>query len=62
MLTQLLSEKDLARTLQVSVVTIRRWRMFGSGPDFIRCGGRVIRYQIEAVNRWLLENNPRRVA
>ena len=59
MTNQLLSDKDLARMLQVAIVTIRRWRMFGTGPDYIRCG-RGIRYQIESVNKWLMDRNSRR--
>ena len=60
-LIKLLSEKDLAEILQVSIVTLRRWRMFGRGPVFIRCG-RAIRYETESVSQWLSERNSQKAA
>jgi predicted DNA-binding transcriptional regulator AlpA len=54
---QLLTEQDLARMLQVSIITVRRWRAAGKGPKFVRCGTKVVRYRIAAVNHWLLMGN-----
>ena len=59
MTNQLLNEKDLARMLQVSCITLRRWRMFGTGPEWVRCG-RAVRYQPEAVNQWLTDQGSRK--
>lgn len=52
---QLLSERDLARMLQVAVVTVRRWRINRIGPEYVRCGDRVIRYRVESVHGWLIQ-------
>lgn len=52
---QLLSKRDVARMLKVAVVTVRRWRINRMGPEYVRCGDKVIRYRMESVHRWLIQ-------
>ena len=37
----LLDEKEVAKTLNVKVATLRRWRWAGKGPRFLKIGGAV---------------------
>ena len=46
---ELLTEHDVARLLRVSVATIRRRRLFGQPPDYIKIGASV-RYRREAIS------------
>jgi phage terminase Nu1 subunit (DNA packaging protein) len=52
---RLLTERELADWLKVSIPTLRRWRMEGIGPEFIKCGPSLVRYQLATVQRWLSE-------
>jgi predicted DNA-binding transcriptional regulator AlpA len=52
---KMLTERELADWLKISVPTLRRWRMEGIGPEFIKCGPSLVRYQLAAVQRWLAE-------
>jgi excisionase family DNA binding protein len=49
----LMSVKELAELLQVSVKTIYDWRYRGLGPTAIRVG-RHVRYDPGEVERWLV--------
>jgi len=53
---QMLSEKHVAKMLNVSVAALRRWRREGRGPDFTRCE-RCIRYSVSAIQRYASENS-----
>ena len=53
---QLLTEKELAEMLKISEATARRWRAVGAGPEFVRCGPALVRYQLSTVERWLAES------
>jgi hypothetical protein len=46
------NEHQLAAMLNISVATLRRWRLLGYGPKFIKLGA-AVRYQIKDVNLWL---------
>jgi excisionase family DNA binding protein len=48
----LVSVKELAELLQVSVKTIYDWRYRGLGPKAIRVG-RYVRYEPDEIERWL---------
>ena len=48
----LLKEKQVAETLRVSVAALRRWRIEGRGPRFIRVE-RLVRYREADVQAWL---------
>jgi hypothetical protein len=41
---QLCNEKELAAKLRVSLATVRKWRLEGSGPPFIKIGP-MVRYR-----------------
>ena len=49
----LLNDHEVAGTLGVSVATVRRWRLLGTGPRWIRIGGAAIRYRPEDVKAYL---------
>lgn len=50
----LMSEKELARFLGISLSSVKRLRASGEGPPFVRIG-RVVRYDPEQVRAWLRE-------
>jgi hypothetical protein len=54
-LPQMLSEKQAARILAVSIAALRRWRREGRGPEFTRLE-RCVRYNVKAIEGWLAEN------
>lgn len=49
---ELLTEADVAVALRKSRVTLRRWRVLGEGPRYIRVG-RNIRYMKGDLEQWL---------
>jgi predicted DNA-binding transcriptional regulator AlpA len=48
----LLTPKEAARFLRVSVSWLAKARMRGDGPPFIKMGGRSIRYSDAALQQW----------
>ena len=60
-LPQMLSERQTARLLAVSVAALRRWRREGRGPRFARVEG-CIRYDLRAIERFLAENSSKGTA
>ena len=46
-----LSNRDLAERFNVSVDTVRRWRLHGEGPTGVRIGKHV-RYAVADVEAW----------
>lgn len=48
----LLNEKQLSARLGLSGITLRKWRMVGDGPRFLKLGG-AVRYPESAVRTWL---------
>jgi hypothetical protein len=52
---QMLGEKQVAARLNVSVATLRRWRMLRQGPDYIRYAGSggSVRYHPAAIERFI---------
>jgi Helix-turn-helix domain len=55
-LPQMLSEKEAARILAVSIAALRRWRREGRGPTFIRLE-RCVRYDLRSIELFLAENS-----
>lgn len=51
--------QDVSKFLSVPVTTLHQWRYLGVGPDAFRVG-RHLRYDPEAVRRWLIEKCSRR--
>ena len=48
----LLGEREVAQCLAVSVATVRRWRLLGNGPKFLKIIGSV-RYRAADVKAFL---------
>ena len=48
-----LSVAEIAERLGISVSTVRRWRLTGEGPRWIRIGGASIRYSIRDLDDWV---------
>jgi predicted DNA-binding transcriptional regulator AlpA len=48
----LLNETQVSETLQVSLASLRRWRVLGQGPRYVKVGG-LVRYRPEAINQWV---------
>ena len=48
----LLTEKDVAKIIGLSLATVRRWRMTKKGPRFLRIGASV-RYHADDVKAFL---------
>jgi hypothetical protein len=46
---RLLTEKNLAERWGYSPNTLRKWRVEGRGPDFIKLIGRGIRYDLDVI-------------
>ena len=51
-LTSLLNEADVARITAMSLASVRRWRLLGRGPRFIKIGA-AVRYHPHAVEAFL---------
>ena len=47
-----LTENEVAELLKVSTSLLRRLRYSGEGPDFIRVGKKLIRYDFEKLKGW----------
>ena len=48
----LLSERELAAICGLCMAAIRRWRLLGKGPRYIKVGA-AVRYRLDDVNNWL---------
>lgn len=47
-----LNEKDVARITGLSLATVRRWRLFGQGPRYLKIGA-AVRYKPGDLTAWL---------
>lgn len=52
MLSDLLTEKDVAKKLNVSLACLRRWRLEKRGPQFVKIG-QLVRYRPDELENWL---------
>jgi predicted DNA-binding transcriptional regulator AlpA len=50
----LLNETQVAEKLQVSLACLRRWRLHGQGPEYIKVGP-LVRYRPESIDNWIDE-------
>ena len=48
----LLTEQEVAKQLRVSLAALRRWRLEGRGPRFIKVSA-LVRYRSEELEQWL---------
>lgn len=51
-LETLFTTPEVAARLGVAEITLRKWRIYGTGPRFIRCGANV-RYRAADVESWV---------
>ena len=51
-----LAQRDLAVRWQMSPRTLARWRWSGTGPAFVKLGGRVV-YRLEVIETFEAEGN-----
>jgi excisionase family DNA binding protein len=49
----MLNEHQVAEYLNLSVASVRRWRLFRKGPKFLKIGS-AVRYRREDVDAWLI--------
>jgi predicted DNA-binding transcriptional regulator AlpA len=49
---QLLNETQVSERLQVSLACLRRWRLLGTGPQYVKVGT-LVRYRPEAIENWI---------
>jgi excisionase family DNA binding protein len=52
--TELLTTNDAARLLNVSTVTLEKWRGQGKGPEYVKMG-RAVRYKRDALEEFIKE-------
>lgn len=51
-MANLLTEGEIAQKLNVSLASVRRWRLERRGPQFIKVGS-LVRYRPEDLDLWL---------
>lgn len=49
---QLLNETQVSERLQVSLACLRRWRLQGLGPQYVKVGT-LVRYRPQAIEQWI---------
>ena len=50
--TEMMNEHEVAAFLKMSVGSVRRWRLFRTGPKFVKIGS-AVRYRREDLEVWL---------
>lgn len=48
----LMTEKQLSAQLHASLASVRRWRLLGRGPRFVKLGS-LVRYRPEDIEDWI---------
>lgn len=51
-MSNLMTEQEVAKRLNVSLASLRRWRLLARGPAFLKLGS-LVRYQPEDLDAWL---------
>lgn len=51
-MVNLMTEHEVSKRLNVSVASLRRWRLLRRGPAFLKVGS-LVRYQPEELEAWL---------
>ena len=51
----ILGERDVAQMLGCSVALLRKWRLSGNGPAYLKIG-RLVRYRREDIDAFLTEH------
>lgn len=52
---KLLTSKEVAEMLSVSLMTLKRWRLAGEGPAFIYMSRNSVRYKLEDIEKFVEE-------
>jgi len=50
---RLLNQHEVASILGVASKTLERWRCYGTGPKFVRVGGRLARYRLSDIYEYV---------
>jgi hypothetical protein len=51
-MVNLMTENEVSKRLNVSIASLRRWRLLRRGPVFIKVGS-LVRYQLADLEAWL---------
>jgi excisionase family DNA binding protein len=51
-MVNLMTEQDVSKRLNVSLGSLRRWRLTKRGPAFVKIGS-LVRYSLEDLEAWL---------
>jgi hypothetical protein len=51
-MVNLMTENEVSKRLNVSVASLRRWRLLRRGPAFLKVGS-LVRYQLTDLEAWL---------
>jgi hypothetical protein len=51
-MVNLMTENEVSKRLNVSLASLRRWRLLKRGPAFLKVGS-LVRYQPEELEAWL---------
>ncbi len=54
--SQLLDTTQVSRLLNLRAATVKKWRVLGTGPKFVRVGKRAVRYQLADVKRFIADS------
>ena len=55
-----LRDHEAAAYLNVKTATVRKWRITGGGPEFVRLGKRAVRYLPEDLDAFAFVNGRKR--
>jgi predicted DNA-binding transcriptional regulator AlpA len=47
------TEAEVSKLIRVSGACLRHWRSVGKGPPWIKLGGRLVRYDLCELRRWV---------
>lgn len=51
-MSNLMTETEVSKRLNVSLASLRRWRLLAKGPTFVKIGP-LVRYRSEDLEAWL---------
>jgi predicted DNA-binding transcriptional regulator AlpA len=51
----LLTDDEAADLLRTTTATLANWRYLGRGPNFVRLGGRMVRYRRGDLEAWITD-------
>ena len=54
-MNELLTELEAAEYMNVSVYSVARWRVNGTGPPYLKLGLKTIRYRREDIDNWMMK-------